>query len=100
MHFFVVKHILYISVKVSRAYLCSNSTNLEGYLKLAWPQVYTYVKYEYGFCGILFEWIYIYCLFQWIFVDIFVISISICLSTRVRQLNEHLIKHSGLVSFV
>lgn len=33
-------------------------------------------------------------------MDIFIISISICLSTRFNQLNEHLKQYKGMVSAI
>lgn len=83
-----------------RVHLCTNKTSLEGYFKQAWPQIYTVIKYDGGACGIFLELLNYYCTYQWIFMDIFIITISICLSTRFNQLNEHLKQYKGMVSLV
>ncbi|XP_055317723.1 gustatory receptor for sugar taste 64f-like [Sitodiplosis mosellana] len=92
----LVEHTLCMVVGVFRVSLCTNSTSVEGYLKQSWPQVYTIVKYDNGVRGILSELLNYYCTFLWTFMDIFIISISICLSTRFNQFNEHLKQYKGM----
>lgn len=94
----LVEHALCMIVGVFRVSLCTNSTSFEGYFKQSWPQVYTIVKYDNGVRGIFSELLNYYCTFQWTFMDIFIISISICLSTRFNQLNEHLKQYKGMVN--
>ncbi|XP_031630218.1 gustatory receptor for sugar taste 64f-like [Contarinia nasturtii] len=91
-----IEHILCICVGTFRVYICLNTTSVEGYLKQAWPQIYTNIKYDDGVRGILMEILNFYCTFQWIYMDIIIISISICLSTRFNQLNEYLRQYKGM----
>lgn len=86
-----------IQAGVFRGQVCKNNTSLEGYLKQAWPQVYSIVDYDGGIRGIFIEVLNYYCTFLWTFMDIFIIAISICLATRLKQLNEHLKQHKGMV---
>lgn len=88
-----------IAAGVFRGVICTRSTSLEGYFKQAWPQLYTITEYDGGLRGFLVELINYYCTFLWTFMDIFIIAISICLSTRLKQLNSHLEKFKGMVNF-
>lgn len=92
-----VEHMLCISVGVQNGQLCLNGTYIEGYMIQAWPQIYSTVQYDHGLRGSFAELLNYYCTFQWTFMDIFIISISICLSTRFNQLNEHLKQYKGMV---
>lgn len=67
-------------------------------LRQGWPQIYTLIKYDGGVRGISGEIINYYCVLQWVFMDILIIAISICLSTRLRQLNEHMKQYDGMVN--
>lgn len=78
--------------------ICTNSTSVEGYFKQAWPQIYSIADYDGGIRGFVIELLNYYCTFLWTFMDIFIISISICLATRLKQLNEHLKHHKGMVT--
>lgn len=95
---FIVEHALCMVCGVFRVQICSNHTSIEGFFKQNWPQVYTKSNYDNGIRGFFIEWLNYYCTFQWTFMDIFIISISVCLSTRVNQLNEHLKQYKGMVS--
>lgn len=92
-----VEHTLCITCAVLRVYICTNSTSIENFFKQDWPQIYTNSNYENGVCGFFAEGLNYYCTFQWTYMDIFIISISICLSTRVNQLNAHLKQYKGMV---
>lgn len=87
-----------IAAGVFRGVICTNQANLEGYFLQAWPQLYYVAPYDGGWKAIFMELINYYCNFLWSFMDIFIIAISICLSTRLRQLNSHLEKFKGMVS--
>lgn len=92
-----VEHTLCITCGVFRVHICTNHTSIENFFKQNWPQIYTNANYDNGICGFFAEWLNYYCTFQWTYMDIFIISISICLSTRVNQLNEHLMQYKGMV---
>ena len=47
--------------------------------------------------GVFSEVVNYYCAFIWSFKDGFLIAISVCLSTLLRQLNEHLEQFKGMV---
>lgn len=83
-----------------RSISCTNTTKLEAavFLKQAWPQIYTIIKYDGGVRGLTGELLNYYCAFQWVFMDIFLVAITICLSTRLHQLNEHLKQYNGMVN--
>lgn len=68
------------------------------FFKQAWPQIYTITKYDGGMRGFTGELLNYYCVFQWVFMDILLIAITICLSTRLHQLNEHLKQFNGMVN--
>lgn len=95
---FSVEHTLSVCSGIFRVSICTNSTDFDGFVKRGWPQIYTFVKYDGGFRGVLGEFINYYCVLQWVFVDLLIISISICLSTRFHQLNGHLKQFKGMVS--
>lgn len=84
-------------VGVFRGQYCTNTTNLEGYFKEAWPQIYKPTFYDDGLRGFLIELLNYYCVFLWTFMDIFIIAISICLSTRLKQFNAFLERFMGMV---
>lgn len=96
--FILAEHTLCTVSGAYRVHICTNNTSVEGYFKQAWPQIYAFVKYDGGVRGVLMELINYYCTLQWTFMDIFIISISICLSTRFNQLNENLKQYKGMVS--
>lgn len=85
---------------VYRAQICTNDTSIEGYFKQTWPQVYTIVRYDSGIEGFLIEILQYYCTFVWTYMDILIIASSICLSTRIKQFNNHLKKHTGMVRII
>lgn len=85
-----------ISAGVFRGVFCTQKTSLEGYFIQAWPQLYSVTKYDGGAKGFLVEIINFYCTFLWTFMDIFIIAISVCLSTRLQQLNQHLERYKGM----
>lgn len=82
---------------VFRGVVCTNQTSLEGYFRQAWPQLFFVSDYDGGLKSFLMELINYYCNFLWSFMDIFIITISICLTTRFQQLNYHLKKFEGMV---
>lgn len=92
------EHTMSIAAGVFRGVICTSQTNLEGYFRQAWPQLYFVVSYDGGWKAFFLELINYYCNFLWTFMDIFIIAISICLSTRFRQLNDHLDKFKGMVN--
>lgn len=87
-----------VAAGVFRGVICTSQTNLEGYFRQAWPQLYFVATYDGGWKAFFMELINYYCNFLWSFMDIFIIAISICLSTRFRQLNDHLDKFKGMVN--
>lgn len=87
-----------VAAGVFRGVICTSQTNLEGYFRQAWPQLYFVATYDGGWKAFFMELINYYCNFLWSFMDIFIIAISICLSTRFRQLNDHLEKFKGMVN--
>lgn len=96
-----VEHTLSLSVSLFRSIACTNSTKFEAivFYKQAWPQIYTIIKYDGGVRGFSGELLNYYCILQWVFMDILLIAITICLSTRLRQLNQHLKQYKGMVNF-
>lgn len=86
-----------IAAGVYRGTLCTNKTAIEGYFKQAYPQIYYVTNYSGGYIEFIVELLNYYCAFLWSFMDLFIVSISICLSTRVQQFNINLWKYKGLV---
>lgn len=71
--------------------------DVEIFFKQNWPQIYKHHKYDGGIRGISGEILNYYCVLQWVFMDILIIAITICLSTRLFQLNEHMKQFSEMV---
>lgn len=95
----VVEHTLSLSVAIFRSISCTNNTKFEAsvFYKQAWPQIYTIIKYDGGVRGFSGELVNYYSVLQWVFMDILLIAITICLSTRLHQLNQHLKQYNGMV---
>lgn len=100
MFFTLVEHTLGLTVSLYNSTFCSNDNHLNNaiFLKQAWPQIYGGGVYDGGVRGISGEILNYYCVLQWVFMDILIISISICLSTRLHLLNEHLKQFYGMVN--
>lgn len=81
---------------VYRGIYCTNSTSLEGYFVQAWPQLYTFTPYDGGYMAFVVEIINYYCTFIWAYMDLMIISVSICLSTRLKQLNDYMERFRGM----
>lgn len=86
-----------IAAGVYRGGLCTNTTNVEAYFHQAFPQIYLVTEYSGGWKEFLAELLNYYCVFLWSFMDIFIVGISKCLSTRLNQFNEYLLKFKGMV---
>lgn len=86
-----------IAAGVYRGRLCANTTNVEAYFHQAFPQIYSVTEYSGGWKEFLAELLNYYCVFLWSFMDIFIVRISKCLSTRLNQFNEYLLKFKGMV---
>lgn len=94
-------HILYTCVShivagVFRGIYCTKNTSLEGYFVQAWPQLYTITPYDGGWMAFVVEIINYYCTFIWAYMDLLIIAVSICLSTRLKQLNEYMERFRGM----
>lgn len=98
-YFIAVEHSMSIAGGIYRGSLCLNSTDITGYFREAFPQINFITGGSYPGNLILFltEFLNFYCVMIWTFIDIFTVSISICLSTRFNQFNEFLIKYKGVV---
>lgn len=86
-----------IATGVYRGSLCNNKTAIEGYFNQAYPQIYYIMDYTGGFLEFIVELLNYYCAFLWSFMDLFIVTISVCLSTRVHQFNVNLRKFKGKV---
>ncbi len=93
----LVEHSMSIAAGVYRGRLCPNITNVEAYFHQAFPQIYLVTEYSGGWKEFLAELLNYYCVFLWSFMDIFIVGISKCLSTRLNQFNEYLSKFKGMV---
>lgn len=89
-----------IAAGVYRGRLCTNTTNVEAYFHQAFPQLYLATEYSGGWKEFLAELLNYYCVFLWSFMDIFIVGISKCLSTRLNQFNEYLLKFKGMVCII
>lgn len=74
-----------------------NSTLIETYFTKSFPQVYSTTGYTGGAIEFFLELINFYCVFLWSFMDLLIVTISICLSTRLNQFNENLRQYRGMV---
>lgn len=92
-----VEHSMSIASGVNRGRLCTNTTNVEAYFHQAFPQFYSVTEYSGGWKEFVAELLNYYCVFLWSFMDIFIVGISKCLSTRLNQFNEYLLKFKGMV---
>lgn len=94
------EHTLSVTIGIHRSHICTNTTSIdvESFLKQGWPQIYTVIRYDGGVRGIMGEILNYHCVFQWVFMDLLIISITICLSKRFHQLNEHLKQYKGMVN--
>lgn len=95
----LVEHTLSLAVQLYGSAHCSNSgrVNVEIFFKQNWPQIYKFNEYDGGIRGISGEILNYYCVLQWVFMDILIIAITICLSTRLFQLNEHMKQFAEMV---
>ncbi|KAJ6635416.1 Gustatory receptor for sugar taste 64f, partial [Pseudolycoriella hygida] len=84
-----VEHSMSIAAGVYRGRLCTNTTNVEAYFRQAFPQIYLVTEYSGGWKEFLAELLNYYCVFLWSFMDIFIVGVSKCLSTRLNQFNEY-----------
>lgn len=90
-----------IAAGVYRGSLCVNRTAFQGYFFQAYPQVYDLLDNSGGgFVEILVEFLNYYCTFLWTFMDIFIVATSMCLSTRMCQLNAFLLQYKGMVNVI
>lgn len=97
-NFALVEHSMSIAAGVYRGSLCENRTALQGYFEQAFPQVDQLVNFSGGgLVEFLVEFINYYCTFLWTFMDMFIVAISICLTTRLQQFNELLLQFHGMV---
>lgn len=93
-----MEHSMSIAAGVYRGSMCQNKTAIQGYFYQAYPQIYNLVDFSGGgFFEFLVEFLNCYCTFLWTFMDIFIVATSICLSTRLCQLNAFLIQYKGIV---
>lgn len=88
-----------LAVSLHKSTFCSNSGRLNTaiFLKQSWPQIYTLIKYDGGVRGFSGEILNYYCVLQWVFMDILIIAISICLSTRLYELKEQMKQYNRMV---
>lgn len=95
----LVEHTLSLTVQLYGSAHCSNSgrVDVEIFFKQNWPQIYKFNEYDGGIRGITGEILNYYCVLQWVFMDILIIAITICLSTRLFQLNEHMGQFAEMV---
>lgn len=93
---FSVEHTMSIVAGVYRGIYCTNNTSLEAYFVQAWPQLYTITPYDGGWMAFAIEIINYYCTFIWAYMDLLIIAVSCCLSTRLKQLNDYLERFRGM----
>lgn len=67
---------------------------LRAYFELRFPFVFATIPYE-NFFGFLFTGIYTVATFTWNYSDLFIILVSLGLSTRLKQFNECLMEDKG-----
>lgn len=87
-----------ISAGLYRSSFCVNHTTVEAYLLGAYPHLYLITDYNMGYLPMFVEFMNKYFAFMWSFLDILIVSISVCLSTRFNQFNVNLLKYKGMVS--
>lgn len=111
-----VEHSMSIAAGVYRGSLCTRVSAIEGYFSVAFPQLYDVLHWlrddrphtEASVAMrpvetadvvtlLVVELINYYCTILWTFMDIFIVAISMCLTLRFRQLNEHLERHRDRV---
>lgn len=97
----LVEHTLSLAVQLYGSTHCTNNSQVDVviFFKQNWPQIYKLNGYDGGVRGISGEILNYYCVLQWVFMDILIIAITICLSTRLYQLNEHMKQYTGMVRF-
>lgn len=94
---FQVEHAMSKTAGFQRSIQCNGKGNLQGYLMQAWPQInLLYDRQEEGYITLAVEAVNYYCTFMWTYMDLFIITISICLSNRLRQFNKNLQRFRGL----
>lgn len=99
-----------VAAGVYRGTMCVNTTTVQGYFGVAFPQLYQQLDWMHDAVGqeptvdtidiltlIAVEYTNYYCMFLWTFMDIFIVAISLCLTQRLSQLNAHMERHRGLV---
>lgn len=89
---------LAIGGDIHAAAICDhNSTLIKLYFVKSFPQIYLTISYQAGAVEVFLELINFYCVFLWSFMDLIIVAISICLSTRINQFNVNLEKYRGVV---
>ncbi|XP_045450109.1 gustatory receptor for sugar taste 64e-like [Melitaea cinxia] len=73
---------------------CEPSKVYEAYIVQSFPWINLYVNYTL-LLGIITQFLNILCTFNWNFVDIFIISISFYLTSRLEQVNKRIAEVRG-----
>uniref|UniRef100_A0A7G3B124 Gustatory receptor n=1 Tax=Lutzomyia longipalpis TaxID=7200 RepID=A0A7G3B124_LUTLO len=96
-----IEHGLSIAANIEKAYRCkgtkgAQTTYLELYFHESLPHLFRVLPYHplLGWFGYLINF---YCTFVWNFMDLFIISISIALTTRFKQVNAKIEQARGRI---
>lgn len=94
---FTVEHSLSLVNGFNDISSCANVTsNLEAYFKQHFPQLY-YFKSMNLVEAVIIDIVNIYLTFAWSFIDLFIIVISIGLTSKLKQINTSILVGDGLV---
>lgn len=109
-----------IAAGVYRGSQCENVSAIQGYFSVAYPQLYEILYWMHDsrrpplpqpsgdryapqietediLTLLVVEYVNYYCVFLWSFMDVFIVAISMCLTLRFSQLNQHMERYRGLV---
>ncbi|XP_038209593.1 gustatory receptor for sugar taste 64e-like [Zerene cesonia] len=93
----LVEHILSDLSKIIFVVDCHPNTNKYGaFIMNSFPWIFTFMEYN-NFLGIYSQVINIQCTFNWNFSNLFVICVSIYLSSRFDQVNKKILAVKGKV---
>lgn len=93
-----LEHGLSIAAGADKAYRCAKSHNsyLELYFRDSMPHLFIFIPYHplLGSFGYIINF---YCTFVWNFMDLFIISVSVALTTRFKQVNAKIEQARGRI---
>lgn len=96
---FIAEHLLSIISTAFYSITCTpkKTEPFEDYFRMELNQLFAYFEYS-PYLAFLGKALNILSTFMWTYMDLFVMVVSIGLSTQFKKINKHLMKYKGKVS--